>query len=109
MNPSPAITFTVNMKPATSIVVGPNTNEVTTGVQSVDQRASDPDRGRTEATNRLSTFAGYMPSLNVCPNRTLRHGDSFTEYGLKAVYLRDMYGIGYAPAERACLTVDTVA
>ena len=37
-----------------------------------------------------------MPDVSVGTNRILRHGDTFTEFGVKAIYLRDTYGIGFA-------------
>ena len=95
-NPSPAITFTVDLTPLMSETIGSVTHEVTVGIPVLDSTAN-------------ARRSSWLPSITVSPNRVLRHGDSFTEYGQAAVYLRDMYAVGYAPADRAYLTVTLVA
>jgi hypothetical protein len=94
-NPSPAITFSINLTPFMNESMGPSTSSVSVGIPALDANATD---------HRSS----YFPSLTVSPNFVLKHGDSFTEYGQKAIYLRDMYAVGYAPADRAYLTVESV-
>lgn len=103
-NPSPAITFTVDLSILASEAFGPDTNQTDTGVLQPDQYGTSPDTGRTQFSNRRSTRSSWTPTLTL-GNRVWKHGDSFTEYGLQAVYLRDMYGVGYAPADRAILTI----
>lgn len=95
-NPSPAITFSVDLTPFMNETMGPVTSEVSVGIPVLD-------------TNTNNLRSSYFPSLTVSPNHVLKHGDTFTEYGQKAVYLRDMYAVGYAPADRAYLTVESVA
>lgn len=95
-NPSPAITFSVDLTPFMNEKMGPSTHEVTFGVPQLD-------------SNQKDRRSSWFPSLTVAPNRVLRHGATFTAYGQQAVYLRDMYAVGYAPADRAYLKVTLVA
>lgn len=99
-NPSPAISFEVDLTLLRNEKVGPLTTE-----GQVNMEVSDLAANRTTRRDQLST---YLPTLNVGGNRILKHGDTFTEYGMKAVYLRDMYGVGYAPTERAYLKIVSV-
>lgn len=96
-NPTPAITFSVDLTPTYNITVGPITNEITTALLP----PGDVD-------NRANVVSTWLPTLQIDPNFQLKHGDTFTAYGQKAVYLRSMYAVGYAPAERAYLTVVSV-
>ncbi|RDJ35491.1 MAG: hypothetical protein DWQ19_11790 [Crenarchaeota archaeon] len=95
-NPTPTITFSVDLTPFMNETMGAATSEITVAVQELDN-------------NGENTRSSFFPSLTVAPNRVLKHGDTFVEYGLKAVYLRDTYAVGYAPADRAYLTVVSVA
>lgn len=106
-NPSPAITFRADLSRLTSETIGPVTNAVEQGVLHPDAFQS-PDQGRTENANRVNTISAYLPTFKVSPDKVLKHGDEFIEYGLKALYLRNMYGVGYAPADRAVLVVVSV-
>ena len=108
-NPVPTIVFQVNLALLNNESIGPVTNSVTTGVLSPDQYQVSPDNGVVENANRKSTRSSWLPSLQMAPNVDLHDGDRFTEYGQRAVYLRDTYGIGYAPADRAYLTVVSVS
>lgn len=94
-NPTPAITFRVKLTPFTSELHGPAANETAVHLQAMDSNAE----------NLVST---WMPSLNHLPNYVKKHGDEFTLYGQKAVYVRNMYGIGYAAADRAILEIVSV-
>jgi len=107
-NLNPAITFSVNLAPLANETIGSATNSQTTGVLSPDMYQS-PDRGRTENSNRKALVSSLLATIGVSPDRVLKDGDTFTEYGRKAVYLRKMYAVGYAPAHRAYLTVTLVA
>ncbi len=107
-NPSPAITFSVNLTPLSNEALGPSTNNADTAVLSPDSYQG-ADNGVVARSNRKNLVSTYLPSFLTSPNHALKHGDTFTEYGQKAVYLRDMYAVGYAPADRAYLTVVTVA
>lgn len=103
-NPTPAITFRVNLSLHSSEVIGPLGNEKNTAMLHPDRHDS-ADRAVESIANRANHLSTYAPTVNVMPNQKWVHGDEFTEYGQKAVYLRSMYGIGYAPADRAFLTV----
>jgi len=107
-NPSPTITFQVDLTLLSNENIGPITNQVSTGVLSPDRYQESPDNAVVENSNRVNTVSGYFPSYTVSPDFSVKHGDTIVEYGQKAIYLRNMYGIGYAPAERAILTVVSV-
>lgn len=92
-NLSPEITFTVNLAPTMNLTVGPLTNEKTVGVLP----GSD--------SNQSNVVSALLPTLQISPDYQLKHGDTFTAYGQKAIYLRNMYAVGYAPADRAYLEV----
>ena len=92
-NPTPAITFTVDLTPLMNETMGPTTHEMSFAVPVLD-------------SNGKNVRSSFLPSLTLGPNRVVKHGDSFTEYGQKAIYLRNMYAVGYAPAERAYLTIE---
>lgn len=107
-NPTPAISFLVNMSLPKTEIIGPSTNEKTTGMLHPDRHQTDQDQAVTDIDNRKNYNSTYFPTLTIFPNRILKHGDEFVEYGQKAVYLRDMYGVGYGPADRAFLEVVSV-
>lgn len=100
----PTYTFRVNLLLLSNEAVGPNTNSLSTGVLSPDQYQTSPDYGRIENSNRVNTLSSWFPDL-LRGNRQLKHGDTFEESGLKALYLRNMYTTGYAPADRAFLEI----
>ena len=104
-NPHPTLTFTVNLTLSTQEAIGPITNSHDEAVLHPDQYQIDPDVGRLATAQRVNDLVTWLPGLFAGNNINLKHGDSFTTYGSQAIYLRDMYGIGYAPADRAVLTV----
>jgi len=91
MNPSPAITFSVNLMPPANEVIGNTTSEVSVGMPYLDP-------------NIRYIISTWLPGLTRS-NHVLAEGNSFVAYGQKAVYLRDLYAVGYAPEHRAYLTV----
>jgi hypothetical protein len=101
----PSFTFRVNLGITNSELVGPKTNSTDTGIFHPDASQSSPDQGRTEKSNRSSTRSTWLPGLLVGENRALKHGDTFTVTGLKSLYIRDLYAVGYAPADRAYLEI----
>ena len=103
-NPTPDITFRVNLTPNYLDYTGPSNNRTQLNV-SVDNYQSDQDTAASEYAARTSNRSAYLASLQVRPNVKLKHGDEFTEYGQKAVYLRNLYGIGYATPDRAFLEI----
>jgi hypothetical protein len=102
-----SINFQVDLSIASNETVGPVTNSRNVGMLHPDMHQSSPDNGVVEKARRVTnqTAVTWIPGLLGASNRELKHGDTFTEYGLKAIYLRDMYGIGYAPADRAVLKI----
>jgi hypothetical protein len=107
-NPTPAITFQVDFKLQMNEKIGPIENEKDVAVLHPDRYQEDQDNAILENANRVNLVGSHLPTMNL-GNRKLKHGDTFTEYGQKAVYLRDMYGVGYAPSDRAYLKVVSIA
>jgi hypothetical protein len=101
----PSFTFTVDLSLFATEQIGPNTNSADVDVLHADQYQSSPDQGRTETSNRQNTRSTWLPNLLAGLNRQLKHGDSFIVTGEKALYIRDTYGKGFAPADRAYLDV----
>lgn len=100
----PSFTFTVNLELFGTEQIGPNTNSVNPTMLHPSRYQSDQDNAQTEQSNFKNTRSTWNPGY-ILANRVLKHGDTFTVTGQKGLYLRDMYGIGYAPADRACLEV----
>ncbi len=98
-NPSPTIVFTVNLNLLMNEENGSLNSVTSQGVLHPDRHQSDQDNALVEMAQRKN-----LRTVKI-GNRDYKHGDTITEYGMKAVYLRDTYGIGYAPNDRACLTV----
>jgi hypothetical protein len=112
-NPHPTINFQVNLEIPKTEAMGPVTNSHTSTLLHPDLHDSDPDRGRTNRANR-TTYKTVSPWLQtgsgsqlmgILGDKTLKHGDTFTLYGKQALYVRDNYAVGYAPADRAWLDV----
>ena len=112
-NPHPTINFQVNLTIPTTEVMGPLTNSQTFGLVHPDYHDSDPDRGKTNRTNRTTykTVSAWLQTANstqlmgILGDKNLKHGDTFTLYGKQALYVRDNYAVGYAPSDRAWLEV----
>ena len=101
----PSITFTVDLSLKGAELIGPNTNSVSTSILHPDQYQLSSDNGRTEAGNRATSRSSWLPGQLVGENRKLKDGDTFTKTGLKAIYIRDLYAVGFAPSDRAWLTI----
>lgn len=97
-NPVPTITFTVDLTPLMNEDFGPRGNHKSVGV-------SSPDSANLPTASARRN--GFLPGMQL-GNKSVKHGDIFVEYGQKAIYLRNTYGKGYAPAERAYLTITSV-
>ena len=106
-NPSPEITFRVNLELLSTEAIGPLTNERNPSILHPTQHVESPDRGRTDKAYLKNTRVAYIPGLTAAVNRELRQGETFTAYGQQAIYIRDQFAVGYAPAERAVLEVVT--
>jgi hypothetical protein len=104
-NPSPTITFRVNLELLETESIGPNTNLVNPHILHPDMYQNSPDKARLAKAHRKSTRSTFLPARFGGQNRQLQDGDEFTEYGLQALYLRDNYARGYAPGDRAFLEV----
>ena len=107
-NLSPAITFQVGLTPFSTEAVGPKTNESDPSILQADQYQPSPDTGRTQFANRASTRSTWLPG-QMMENLDQKNSYQFTLYGQEAIYMRKMYGIGYAPADRAYLTIVSTA
>ena len=100
----PSYTFTVDLS-LVGQLHGPNTNQSTVNALHPDQHQDSADRGRAEEAVRRDSLSTWIPNLLIAGNRALKHGDSFTVTGQKGMHMRDTYGIGFAPADRAVLSV----
>jgi len=69
------------------------------------QHQTSPDRGRTDRANFPNTMSTWIPGLTAGENRQLKETGQFTVSGQRASYIRDTYGIGFAPCEQAVLSV----
>lgn len=108
-NPSPTIVFRVDLTLLNAEDVGPNTNLLSTGVLHPDRHVGSDlqDEAISSISSRKSDRSIFLPGLLGGSNRTYTHGEEFTEYGAKAVYLRKMYGVGIAnvPTHRQLLVI----
>lgn len=108
-NPSPAITFRVNLSLLKQEAFGPITNQRYEAV-------NHPDNGTTQNTDaykayRPASTVTWLAGIGAARNIEMKHGAEFTVYGNEAVYLRKMYGIGIdgVPTDRAVLEVVSVS
>lgn len=108
-NPSPTIVFRVDLTLLNAEDHGPNTNLASVGMLNPDRHVSADlqDEAISSITNRRNNRSVWIPDALGSNNRSLIHGDEFTEYGAKAVYLKTQYGIGVSgvPTNRQLLTV----
>ena len=103
----PSFTFTVNLSLLPEEQIGPNTNAVSPRMLHPTRHQDDQDNAVFEESNFKNTRSTWVPGLLAGENRAVKHGEVFTVTGSKGIYLRDTYGIGFAPAERAVLEVVT--
>lgn len=107
-NPSPAIVFEANLTLLNAEDIGPNTNLVSNGILHPDRHVGSDiqDDAISSIANRKNYRSILLPD-KLGNNRTLTHGEQFTEYGERAIYLKNMYGIGVTgvPVHRQLLTV----
>lgn len=95
----PTITFQVDLTPLTNEYIGPIENKKLVGMLSPD---------KVNIANAPNLVGGWLPGAQL-GNRNVKHGDTIVEYGLKAIYLRNMYGQGYGcPPNRAYLKIISV-
>src|SRR5690606_8183143 len=106
-NPTPAIEFRVNLTLKKTEIV--NHDGSTAAMLHPDRFSEDQDAAVESIDYRKNLRSTFIPGLSAANNHAMKHGDTFTEYGQKAVYLRATYGIGYAPADQACLDVVSVS
>jgi hypothetical protein len=107
MSTTPVITFRVNL----SLAAGESQG---TSLDSRVQGVLHPDRyvgmtGQDDAVASIAARAGhrvaYLPGRTAAANRYRKHGEVFTETGEDALYMRNMYAIGYAEQDNAFLEV----
>jgi len=103
----PTLTFTVNFTHFIGVgeLFGPNTNTRKVTMLPPPQHQTSPDRGRTDRANFPNTMSTWIPGLTAGENRQLKETGQFTVSGQRATYIRDTYGIGFAPCEQAVLSV----
>jgi len=104
-DPHPTITFRVNLELTDSEQVGANTNARDVSILHPDLHQTSADQGRLDKSNRVNTRSTWNPGLLAGKNRALKDGEEFTVFGLQALYLRDTYAVGFAPADRAVLEI----
>lgn len=92
-----SITFRVNLELLRDEAVGSKLNQRDVGMLHPDQHQTSPDNGRAETSNRKNTRSTWIPGQLVGENRPLKHGDTFTAYGERAIYIRDQYAVGWTP------------
>ena len=103
------IVFEVDLTIHRDEKLGPLTNSVTTGILHPDQFEPSPDLGRLDTEQRREDVSTWLPSLLNGSNVNLKHGDRLTLSGKQALYVRNMYGIGFAPEDRAWLKIISVS
>ena len=108
-NPSPAITFRVDLSLLKQETFGPVTNQRSEGIL-------HPDSGTTQNTDAYKAYrpaqrVTWLGGVGAASNVEFKHGQEFTAYGPQALYLKKMYGIGVegVPADRAVLEVVSIA
>lgn len=93
-----SLTFRVNLELLSAEQIGVLDGNRSVNMLHPDRHQSDQDNAVSEQANRKNTRSTWIPGQLVGENRALTHGDTFTAYGEKAVYIRDMYASGYATA-----------
>ena len=106
-NPSPTIVFEADLTLMNTEDLGPNTNLVNVHMLHPDRHVTDQDDAISSIANRKNNRSMWIPDKLGGTNRTLTHGVQFTEYGEKAVYLKNQYGIGVSgvPTHKQLLKV----
>jgi len=100
----PTINFEVNLTLHSTEAFGPKTNLVNPHMLHPMRYQSDQDNAVAEQGNIVNTISSWLPG-QLGENIKLKHGERFTLNGLKAIYVRDNYAEGYAPADRAWLKI----
>ncbi|MHA1949716.1 MAG: hypothetical protein ACW99G_06970 [Candidatus Thorarchaeota archaeon] len=100
----PVFNFRVNLELLSTEKIGPKTNSINVGMLHPTRHQDDQDNAVVEQSNFKDTRSTWKPGV-LGMNGAYKDGDTFTAYGVKGLYLRDTYGIGYAPADRACLEI----
>lgn len=94
-----SLTFRVNLELLSAEQIGVLDGNRSVNMLHPDRHQSDQDNALfTEGPNRKYTRSTWVPGQLVGENRALKHGDTFTAYGEKAIYIRNMYASGYATA-----------
>jgi hypothetical protein len=98
-NPSPEITFQVNLELNTHEVIGPITNPRNVAVLHPDRHVNLDlqDEARDSIAQREDHRSTWLPGLTAAENIALKNDGQFTAYGQRAIYLRDSYTVGDNP------------
>lgn len=96
-NPSPEITFRVNLELNSTELLGPKTNSRSPSILHPDRHDNDQDRAVSNMANHKDLRSTWIPGLSAANNRALKDGDTFTEYGLTALYIKNRYTTGDNP------------
>ena len=96
-NPSPEITFRVNLELNSTELMGPKTNSRSPGILHPDRHDNDQDRAVSNIANHVELRSTWIPGLSAANNREMKDGETFTEYGQNAIYLKDRYTTGDNP------------
>jgi len=98
-NPVPEITFRVNLELNSTELIGPKTNTSieSTGILHPDRHVNDQDEAVESIATRKDLRSTWIPGLSAANNREMKDGDTFTEYGQSAIYLKNRYTTGDNP------------
>ena len=83
--------------------IGTNLNTLPHAMLHPDRHQGNPIN-KEENENRKETRNTWFPT-RLLGNKQLKHGDEFTATGLKAIYIRDNYAVGYARSDMAFLEI----
>jgi hypothetical protein len=104
-NPSPAITFRVNLDLHKNESVGPDPNPNASGILHPDRyvNLNQQDEAQASIAQRKDHRSTWLPGLLRAENIALKDSNEFTAYGQRAIYLRDTYADGWTPVGNQAL------
>ena len=103
-NPTPTIVFQVNLPIAQEEVFGPMENSSVIAMLNPYRFSSDQTAAVASIAQLATLRSTWLPDM-FNNNKSLKHGDQFTLQGNDALYMRNLYGIGYSSPESAFLTI----
>mgnify|MGYP003387881939 CR=1 FL=1 len=96
-NPSPTITFVVNLDNARHEAFGPNTNSSSTGVLHPDRHQTNQDSAIAAEAVHKNQRSSFLPGFLAGENIVRNDDGTITAYGMKAYYLQKTYTVGLNP------------